>query len=322
MLNISNFFWDDSQWSYLKKSNDLHKFAFFPTDSDNEQSVLTFIIDLSINTKLIGAKSIISVQSIHGTVEMKLFKHLFSKLYIPQSKREINNFVYFLQSNWKSFLKDEQNLKIENVIETLDNCSDIDNCCDKVQFIRKQLALLNLPDTARRYDNFVLLKAFSIYIKGTKAYEECRKILNLPSIRHMRRLSAFLRPDPTLNDNNFDYLKEQFNLLKDYEKFVFLKIDEVYLSPGLDFQGEQVFGYAENSKTPQLANTCQTFLIASAFSKYQEVVRLSPVRNQTHPQLKTSLMEVLDVLSNVGLEITGLICEMKEKFFFIHPIHI
>ena len=152
----------------------------------------------------------------------------------------------------------------------------------------------------RRYSPTLLLQSFSIYIKGTKAYEVCRKFITLPSIRHMRRLSSLLKPDPTDSGSNIKYLAEQVKHLKDYEKFVCVKIDEVSLVPSLQFQGEQVMGYAENSRDKVLANSCQAFMISSIFSKYQEIVKLTPVRNQTHVQLKKSALDVLDTLNELG----------------------
>ena len=152
----------------------------------------------------------------------------------------------------------------------------------------------------------MLLNAFSIYIKSPKAYEECRKILILPSIRHMRRLSSFLKPDAFCENENIKYLKSQVELLKEKERIVTLKIDEVSLAPSLNFQSEQVFGYAENSKTDRLANSCQAFLISSLFSKYQDVVKLMPVKSQTANQLKNVLLDVLNMLFDVGFKVVAI----------------
>ena len=77
-----------------------------------------------------------------------------------------------------------------------------------------------------------------------------------------------------------NYFKSQIELLNDKEKIVTLKIDEVSLAPSLSFQGEQVFGYAENSNADRLANSCQAFLISSLFSKYQDAVKLMSVKTK------------------------------------------
>ena len=72
----------------------------------------------------------------------------------------------------------------------------------------------------------------------------------------MRRLSCFLKPDPQTGRENINYIRSQLELLSDKEEIVTLKMDEVSLSPALEFQGEQVFGYAENNKMPKLTNNC------------------------------------------------------------------
>ena len=121
----------------------------------------------------------------------------------------------------------------------------------------------------------------------------------------MRRLSSFLRPNPT-GTENYDYLRSQVKLLTEKERIVSLKLDEVSLTPSLEFQGEQVMGYAENTKSPKLANSCQTFMISSFFSKYQEVVKLMPVKCQTAVQLKKALIDVLNMLFDVGYTVIAI----------------
>ena len=98
----------ESKWAYLKKSDCLHKFAFFPEEVDNDQSVLSFIVDSSIDIKTMGAKSTISVQSINGPIEMKIFKGIFSKLYIPQCPKEIKNFITFIEENWETLISNKE----------------------------------------------------------------------------------------------------------------------------------------------------------------------------------------------------------------------
>ena len=152
----------------------------------------------------------------------------------------------------------------------------------------------------------MLLNAFSIYIKGPGAYEVCRKFLLLPSIRSLRRLSSGLRPGEVLNNDDHSYLKSQVQLLSEKERIVSLKLDEVSLTPSLEFQGEQVMGYAQNTKSPKLANSCQAFMISSFFSKYQDIVKLIPVKCQTAVQLKKSLFSVLSMLFDVGYTVIAI----------------
>ena len=49
------------------------------------------------------------------------------------------------------------------------------------------------------------------------------------------------------------------------------------ITPTLNFQREQVFGFPENVGNQKLAGQCQAFMIESLFGKYQEIVGLVPV---------------------------------------------
>ena len=128
----------------------------------------------------------------------------------------------------------------------------------------------------------------------------------VPSTRQIRRLTQNLRPNPVSDHTNSEYLKSQFKLLKPYEKYVFLKIDEISLTPSLDFQGEQVLGYADQTKNAALADSCQAFLICSMLSQYQDVVKLVPVKNQTSAQLANKINNVLDCLHEIGFVVLAI----------------
>ena len=103
----------DSEWGHTRKSESLHRFAFFPSDSENDQSVISFILDTSIDIKQIGQKSNISVQSINGPIEMKTFKAFFIKRYIPQCRREIIDFMEYIEDNWEEIIEFEKILLIK-----------------------------------------------------------------------------------------------------------------------------------------------------------------------------------------------------------------
>ena len=98
----------------------------------------------------------------------------------------------YIEENWQEILEKDKN-SLEKVINNFQTCSEIDHNSKIVEFLTQQLSLLGISETRRRYIPSMLLNAFSIYIKSPKAYEECRKILILPSIRHMRRLSSIFK---------------------------------------------------------------------------------------------------------------------------------
>ena len=120
----------------------------------------------------------------------------------------------YIEENWEEIIEFEKNT-LDKIVSDLKKCDGIDHNSQNIDFLTQQLSLLGVSETRRRYSPSMLLNAFSIYIKSPKAYEECRKLLILPSIRHMRRLSSFLKPDPYSKNENMNYLKSQIELLND-----------------------------------------------------------------------------------------------------------
>ena len=112
----------------------MHKFAFFPTDSENEQSVVSFNLDISIDINALGAKPNISVHSVEGVVDMKNFKNIFSKLYIAKTPREIQNFISFIESNWRN-LSSSYESSLEKIINDFKDCSEVDNTSKNAIFL-------------------------------------------------------------------------------------------------------------------------------------------------------------------------------------------
>lgn len=291
---------EPKKWVLFKPSDQIAKFVYFDANNQNHQSSVVICLDLSIDINSFGPKSNISIFNKNGAIEMKNFVHIFSKKYVLRYESEAKELVEFIESNWLSFEDDKSTPSFEQIKKDFENCPDIDHDCPQVNWLKSQMHHINKKGCARRYSNSEYMTAFNFYINGPKAYDSSRKFMFLPSIRQIRRLTQSLRPNPENDKSNIDYLKGQFKLLKPKEKYVFLKIDEVSLIPSLDFQGEQVMGYASNSKNGALADSCQAFMICSMLSKFQEIVKLNPVKNQTAPQLKKSLMEILKLLHEIG----------------------
>ena len=68
VLKYTKSFLEDSNWGHVRKSDSLHKFAFFPHESENEQSVMSFTLDMSVDINGFGSKSMVTVHSLEGLV--------------------------------------------------------------------------------------------------------------------------------------------------------------------------------------------------------------------------------------------------------------
>ena len=218
-----------------------------------------------------------------------------------------------METKWR-FLNKTPEFNIDTIRENFENCIDIDHEDDRIKWLKKQLSYINVPPSKRIFSNsWCLTFAFDLFIKGAKSYEFCREFMFLPSPRHLRRISAFLKPSATSDVENKIYLGQQINNLENYEKVVALKFDEVSLTPALNFQGEQVFGFAENSENQILADSCQAFMIESLFGKYQEIVGLIPVYNLNGTSLEKYLIDQIDLLQEIGFTVVAITSDNASK---------
>lgn len=291
---------DTKKWCFIKPNENIAKFIYFDPNSETHQSSVVICLDLTIDIDAFGSKSNVSIFNKNGPIEMKNFMHIFSKNYVLRYQSEAEELIGFVESNWVAFEKDESLPTLEQIRSDLEICPDINHDCPKVNWLKLQMKHLKNKDNGRRYTNNEFMTSFNLFINGPKAYEICRKFTFLPSPRHIRRLTRSLKPNAENEQMNINFLKSQFKNLADKEKYVYLKLDEVSLVPSLDFQGEQVTGYATNSKNDALADSAQAFMICSMLSKYEEIIKLVPVKNQTAPQLKKSFLEVLNLLHQIG----------------------
>ena len=296
------------RWSILNLNEKTLLLSYFP-ENYNMQSAISIQVDTSVDINCFEQKSNVSFFSSNGEIDKSLLRIYFTKYYVLCRPREVNGIIECFEGNYTKFLKNNSKSDFKKCVQQLENCDEFDKESCKFEWLSDQLRLIIKSENGRRYSNKMILNAFNLYIKGPNAYDQLRTLTCLPSSRTLRRLSSFLNLNPLCDFQNEEYLKNQISALKPYERIVTLKFDEINLKPSLDFHGKQVFGYAVNQsqgEKKELATSCQAFMISSFFGKYQDIVRLFPVKNQDFNDLKKFLFEVLDLLYKVGFTVIAI----------------
>ena len=138
------------------------------------------------------------------------------------------------------------------------------------------------------------------YIKSPTAYEELRNHFILPGRKTFRNYTYDFGKTICNKNYNLLYLQQQYNLLEPHERLVSLKIDEIHIQPKITYSSQRICGFASN-KSEMPANQVQAYMISSLLSKYKEIVRLIPVRNNTAESLHKYILEIIKDLEKLGM---------------------
>lgn len=153
-----------------------------------------------------------------------------------------------------------------------------------------------------------MLLASTLYIHSPSAYHALRNYgFFLPHPRNLRKLIYNIDLSMEKLDGSIKYLQNRLKCLKPHEKIVTLIMDEIYISPQLNFKGGSIYGNAIDSS--DFAKTVQVFMISSVFSKYKDVVGLFPVSNLKSTYLKDMIMKILQMVEELGFQVISLVSD-------------
>ncbi len=191
----------------------------------------------------------------------------------------------------------------------LDN--SINNCQYKsqIRFIIDQLEIMEMNKV--KYSHGILLTAFIIHSGSAAAYDILRDYLVLPHPRTLQSLSSNLNISPDSKDctNDVNYLQYISMDLEEREKLVLLLIDEIYIKSGIQYKGSKITGLATKNDDLHMARTVQSYMIKSAFGRFEEIVRLVPVLDCTGDEFYLMTMEVIHMLRNIGFIVFGIVTD-------------
>lgn len=207
----------------------------------------------------------------------------------------------------------DSDVSISSYIETVDcllqevckrvrESDDYDSSTlERLVLLKEQLALVFAAQ--RRYSPDTVAFAFHLMCISSTVYEMLReKMLILPSISYLRRLSAVFAADKSCSDEVSAYsvyLKSKADLLQMHERQVILMLDEIHVNRRSSYKGGRIVGMASNAVGSE-ASTVQAFMMCSLLSSNKDVAAMVPVTNLTATYLVDITKRVIDLLESAG----------------------
>ena len=193
-----------------------------------------------------------------------------------------------------------------------DNVDDFNVPC--LIFCVEQLRLSCVNVCRRRYSSDLLRFAFLLHNRSSAGYRILVKMgsVILPHASTLKKLSSVLSVDlGNDHEEQSRYLHLRASQLTDQERYVVLQLDEIHVNPSLSLKGGAVTGLAHNTDHDQ-AHSVQAFMISSLFSKFEDIVSLTPVNCLTSDQLAPMLYDVMGIVQNVGFTIVVVVSDNNQ----------
>ena len=132
-------------------------------------------------------------------------------------------------------------------------------------------------------------------------------IVSLPSTRHLQNMTANLKTLGRLDENDMRYIRYVLSSLPDDRKICNLVIDEVKLSPSLQYNSGQVTGYSVSEN--ELATSMLGIMISPLFMKSIFMLRLIPCSSLNSSMLVTYVRSTVEYLESLGFQISAIISD-------------
>ena len=104
----------------------------------------------------------------------------------------------------------------------------------KLHFLSEQASLLKKKQNNLRYS--LMVSAYSLLSVSTSAYQHLgyMQVLTLPSVNCLGKITRTIDPDVTVI--NIDYLTKRHSKLMQYQTYVSLSFDEIYIANRLEYK--------------------------------------------------------------------------------------
>ena len=111
------------KWVKVDFGKNVIKFAYFPLESPNGQSVASISINTSIDISKPGIKSNLEFFTVDGKLNPKILAKFFKRPYVFKQKEEVVNVFEFFEKNWDKLKNcNHERLKIDQIRKNFYNC--------------------------------------------------------------------------------------------------------------------------------------------------------------------------------------------------------
>jgi hypothetical protein len=266
---------------------------------------------VSVDFSLIPPTLTASIQ-VHESLEFTAFHHgilvptnqLCDVMQYPKAIQHFSDLLN-LMAHLNSKLQRPSPIKtaihiLENYVEM--NSEVLDDTKRRLPFLIEQLQLISasMPNS-RRYSMYTLSLAILWHHHGPACYRAilADNLLILPSVRTIQRVTGSLSLES--ESDMLLYLKARRAALNQFEAYVSLIYDEIYVFETLDYCNGRFIGMAEDGKAKTTTMLC--FMIHSLSSPYCDIIAMIPLHGISIASLEKYFHNALKLATTAGFKV-------------------
>ncbi|GFO27734.1 transposable element p transposase [Plakobranchus ocellatus] len=176
----------------------------------------------------------------------------------------------------------------------------------KIDFIQRQVQLLNTPKNQKVYNKNDLCQAFSWYTVSTSLYNRLRSCIQLPAKSILQKIT---RTAKNMKDDSLFHLF--FDKQPERSKNCIIIVEEVYVKASLTYFSGTLFGYAADQEKngTKLASTLLCIMVKCFFTYETMLVSMTPCHALTADFLFHEVTSVVKKLELCGGRVHAFICD-------------
>ena len=278
---------------------------------DSENHIQFICLDFDPNgicriasSLFIDSNLVITVVSREKVIPSHHYRHLADRNNKISLFTQFTNLLAFVKSlsegnSFEPSFSAEVMRVSDSLLEFAQECSLDVPKLNRLQFLCEQLRLLvHDSNFAMRYSSNLITISYLLYFTSPSSYRVLRSsnILFLPTIRHLQTITK-----PISQCDIRKYLSVRISSLNQFQRYVVLIIDEIYVEKKRELSGGKIFGYTSDSR--HLARTALVFMISSITGGYRDVVKIVPTDSLNSVKLNESYEFVIQEVQSVGFQV-------------------
>jgi len=188
----------------------------------------------------------------------------------------------------------------EYLLALCNNSDDIDpKLKKKIAFLSEQVKICSASSTSRRYSSSLYQSAIELMLRSRNCYNALQDFLSLPSIKTLKSYFGKLGSPESIRVCR-EVISSVFSQLSEIEKYCFITADEIHVKPSIQYQKDQIIGFAVDCEEQKVAKTILAIMINPSMGAPAFVARLLPVFSLKHDFLKEQVDIVMKIIFDVG----------------------
>lgn len=188
----------------------------------------------------------------------------------------------------------------EILIELCNDSDDIDEKVKKkVGFLLEQVKMCCVGSRGRRYSSQLIQSAIELMLRSRNCYRSLLNFLSLPNIKTLKSYFGKLGSPESIEVCK-EVISSVFLKLDGLERYCFITADEIHVKPSVQFQKDQIIGFAVDSEEQKVAKTVLAIMINPSMGVPAFVARLLPIHSLKHEFLKEQIDIVMEIVFEVG----------------------